>query len=72
MPDSRLLVISSPYAKFGALYQAYRDSYGKDDAPALIWKAPTTTMNPNISDEFVKTEAERDPDAAQRVVRGVS
>jgi len=65
LKESRLLVISSPYAKFGALYQAYRDYYGKDDAPALVWQAPTTVMNPTIAESFVAEEMQKDPESGR-------
>ena len=41
-----LLVASSPYAKRGELYAAFRRHYGKDDTRVLVWKAPTQIMNP--------------------------
>src|SRR4029453_13909968 len=63
--ESKLLVISSPYAKFGAFYEGHRRYYGKDDAPVLVWQAPTTVMNPSISEEFIQSEIENDPDAAR-------
>jgi hypothetical protein len=46
IPNSMLLCASSPYAKKGALYQAYRDHFGKDDSDVLFWKSDTATMHP--------------------------
>ena len=34
--ESKLLVISSPYAKYGALHEAYRRYYGQDDPNILV------------------------------------
>src|SRR5262249_56621191 len=31
----------------------------------LVWQAPTTVMNPSISEEFVQAEIENDPDAGR-------
>ncbi len=45
VPGAMLLCASSPYARRGALWNAYRQHYGQDDAPALVWQAPTRTMN---------------------------
>jgi hypothetical protein len=59
-----LLVASSPYARKGVLWQAFRQHYGRDDAPALVWKAATRTMNPTVSEEFIAGELERDPAGA--------
>jgi hypothetical protein len=65
VPESKLLTISSPYSKYGVVWEAYHDHYGKDDAPILIWKAPTTVMNPLITEQFVQEQIERDPDSAK-------
>ena len=45
IPGSILLLASSPYAKRGELYAAFRRHFGKDDARVLVWKADTATMN---------------------------
>jgi hypothetical protein len=65
IPEAKLLVISSPYAKFGILWESHHRYYGRDDAPILVWQAPTTVMNPSISEEFVQAEIEQDPDAGR-------
>ena len=65
IPEAKLLVISSPYAKYGVLFEAHHRYYGRDDANVLVWQAPTTVMNPSISKEFVMAEIEQDPDAGR-------
>lgn len=66
IPNSKLLVISTPYAKVGALFEAYRDHYAKDDDDrVLVWQADTRIMNPSITDEYIEREIARDPDGAQ-------
>jgi hypothetical protein len=45
IPGSILLMASSPYAKRGELYNAFRRHFGKDNARVLVWKADTATMN---------------------------
>ena len=47
IPGSMLIAISSPYARRGALWEAYRRHYGQD-SPVLVWQAPTATMHPTI------------------------
>ena len=44
--DAALCV--DPYARRGALHDAYRRYFGKPDAPVLVWKAPTRLMNPTF------------------------
>lgn len=63
IPNSLLLCASSRYARRGALWEAYRDHYGKPDGP-LVWSADTLTMHPSIDREFIDGEYERDPVAA--------
>jgi len=65
IPNAKLLIISTPYAKTGALYEAYREFYGVDNDDVLIWKAPTRTMNPTIPEKIIQRELERDPEAGR-------
>lgn len=45
IPGSMLLCLSSPYARRGALWDAYDKHYGIENAPVLVWKASTLTMH---------------------------
>jgi hypothetical protein len=62
-PDSLLLCISSPYARRGALWSAYKDHFGKE-SPVLVWQAPTLAMNPTIEERVVTDAYESDAVAA--------
>jgi hypothetical protein len=64
IPGSMLLIASSPYAKRGELYAAYRRHYGKDGARVLVWKAATQVMNASISQEIIDEAYQSDPEAA--------
>lgn len=59
-----LLGISSPYRKSGVLYEAYRDHFGRDDDPVLVFQADTRTMNPTIDEQTIESAYERDPESA--------
>jgi hypothetical protein len=59
-----LLLASSPYAKRGALWEAYKRNYGRDDARTLVWKAGTEAMNPTIDPRIIAEAREEDPEAA--------
>lgn len=63
IPGAMLLCASSPYARRGALWDAYRKHYGKD-SPVLIWKAPTRTMNPSVPQSVIDAALEADPSSA--------
>ena len=62
IPGALLLVASSPYARRGPLYDAYRRYYGKDGS-VLVWKAPTWIMNPALprDSEVIADAFEADP-----------
>ena len=64
IPDSLLICASSPYARRGALWDAYRRYHGKDDAPVLVWRAPTVVMNPSVPSRVIDEAYEADPASA--------
>jgi hypothetical protein len=65
IPGSMLLIASSPYAKRGELYAAFRRHHGHNDARVLVWKADTATMNPSIDQRIIAEAYESDPEAAR-------
>ena len=64
-PNAMLLCASSPYARRGALWEAHRKHFGKDNDPVLVWQAPTQTMNPTIPQRVIDEAFERDPADAE-------
>lgn len=63
IPGAMLLCASSPYARRGVLWDAYRRHFGKD-SPVLVWKAPTRTMNPSVPQSVIDAAIEADPSSA--------
>ena len=63
IPGAMLLCASSPYARRGALWDAYRKHFGKDGS-ILVWKAPTRTMNPSVPQRVIDEAVEADPSSA--------
>ena len=61
LPGSRLVCISSPYSRRGALWDAYRRHHGQENDPVLVWVAPSLTMNPALDPEVVAQAYEADP-----------
>lgn len=60
-----LVMISSPYARRGQLYETWRRSYGNSDRPhILVVQAPSRVMNPSLPQEDIDTAFEEDPEAA--------
>lgn len=64
LPGARLICISSPYARRGALWQAFSGHFGKEGDPVLIWRAPSVTMNPSLPQRVVEQAYESDPTSA--------
>ncbi|MGJ7459446.1 hypothetical protein [Halomonas sp. RA08-2] len=62
--DGKLLALSSPYARRGALWDAYKRYYGKA-GPILVAQAPSRTMNPTLPARVVEQAMERDASAAK-------
>jgi hypothetical protein len=56
-PKRKLLIVSTPYSKAGILYDHFTRFYGRDDSKdVLVWRAPTTYMNPSITPERLEEE----------------
>jgi hypothetical protein len=64
IPSAMLLCASSPYARRGVLWDAFRRHFGRAGSPLLVWKADTRTMNPTVPQSVVDEAAEADPASA--------
>jgi hypothetical protein len=64
IPGAMLLCISSPYWRRGALWDAYRQHYGRDGDPVLVWQADTRSMNPTVDPALIAAAYEQDVAAA--------
>lgn len=50
LPGAKLIGISTPKGKWGYLYKIYSKNFAVSDSPVLIWKAPTSLMNPGLAE----------------------
>ncbi|CAJ0869636.1 hypothetical protein AMST5_02155 [freshwater sediment metagenome] len=64
IPGALLICASSPYAQRGAMYEAFKRYFGRDDADVLIWKAATRVMNPSFPQKIINAAMERDAASA--------
>lgn len=64
IPGALLIAVSSPYAKKGILWSAFRRYYGQDDTRVLVWKADTVAMNPVVDRQIIDDAYAEDPAAA--------
>ena len=60
IPGSMLLCASSPHAKRGALWSAYRRHFGQDGDRVLVWQAGTRDMNPGVPEDFIAAHVAED------------
>jgi hypothetical protein len=68
--DGKLIVLSSPYAAAGALYDLHRRHFGRDDSPVLVWQASAPAMNPTLPADYLARMAQDDPEAYRSEVLG--
>ena len=64
VPGAMLLCLSSPYARRGALYEAYRRHYGVD-GDVLVIKAPTKALNPTVPQKVIDNAYAEDEASAR-------
>jgi len=64
IPDSLLVVISSPYGRAGELYKTYERQYGHDDPYTVVWNADTRSLNPTVAERVIERAYEGDPVSA--------
>src|SRR5262249_23613361 len=60
-----LIIITSPYARRGEVWNIYRQHYGADGDPLiLVAQGASRVFNETLSEEFVERALSRDPAAA--------
>jgi len=64
IPNSILLLASSPYAKRRLLWTTFRKHFARDDARVLVWKGSTAEMNPSLDPTVIAEAYEEDPASA--------
>lgn len=67
--NAMIVMLSSPYAKRGELYENFRRYFGLDDQTrGFVWNADTLTMRPSNDPELleeIQSEYEEDPESAK-------
>jgi hypothetical protein len=64
VPGSLLVVISSPYARRGILWQAYQKFHEQSPPHVLFVQRPTVELNPTFDRQAVETAYAEDPASA--------
>ncbi len=64
--EGPVVIISSPHARRGVLYENWRQHYGpKGDPLLLVARAPSRTFNPKLPQRVIDRAMERDPVSAK-------
>ncbi len=66
----RVIILSSPYAQSGALWDLHRKHYAREDSTTLIWQAAAPDMNPKLPKDYLARMEADDPDAYRSEVLG--
>lgn len=66
----KLVILSSPYAQAGALWDLHRRHFGHDDSSTLIWQATAPDMNPLLPADYLERMRQDDPEAYRSEVLG--
>lgn len=69
--QGKLVALSSPYAKKGELFQAYKRYFGKQSS-ILVAQASSRYMNPGLPERVVTEAYERDPESAKSEYGGAN
>lgn len=65
VPGSLLCVVSSPYARRGVLWTAWKKHHDQPDGDVVLVQAPTLELNPTFDRAAVATALEEDPAGAR-------
>ena len=63
VPGAILIAISTPYARRGELWRAYKQSWGQEGG-VLVWRAATRSMNATVPQSVIDRAYEADPASA--------
>ena len=66
----KVIVLSSPYAQTGALYELHRKHYGVEESSTLVWQASAPAMNPTLPADYLQRMQDDDPEAYRSEVLG--
>jgi hypothetical protein len=65
LPSAKLIMISTPFAKRGLLYEKHAQYFGKDEPDVLAIQAASRTLNPALDARLVEDDLVSDPEMAR-------
>lgn len=66
----KLLILTSPYGQSGLVWDLYRQHYGSESSPTLVWSATAPAMNPTLPADYLSRMEQDDPEAYRSEVLG--
>jgi len=66
----KVVILSSPYAQSGALYDLHRQHHGRDDSTTLVIQASADELNPTLPPDYLARMERDDPEAYRSEVLG--
>jgi hypothetical protein len=64
VPNSKLIMISSPYSQRGVLFQYFKDNWGKNKDDILVWRSASLELNPTLDEATIQKALEEDRESA--------
>lgn len=64
VPHPLLIGLSSPHVPAGLLYEKFAEHFGKD-SETLVIHAPSSVLNPTLSEQLIEDELRADPEGAR-------
>jgi hypothetical protein len=68
--EGKLVILSSPYAQTGALWDLHRKHFGRDESSTLVWVASAPDMHPTLPRDYLARMEQDDPEAYRSEVLG--
>jgi hypothetical protein len=59
----RLVLLTTPYASVGPVFDLFRRHWGRDDSPMLVWKGTSLEMHPGLDAAQLERLRADDPEA---------
>jgi hypothetical protein len=61
VPGALLVCLTSPYARRGKTWKAYKNHFGQSHSPVLVACADTKSLNPTVPDDVIAQAYADDP-----------
>jgi hypothetical protein len=60
IPNSKLIMISSPYSQRGVFYEYFKQYYAQDRDDVLVWRSESLALNPCLDEDAIERDLRDD------------